>query len=113
MNQTCNTNKPARGGDRTPEALSFDEIVVQALRLAAPGSTSYMALSELAGADNTLSTKEQIIRAADALVRVYEPQWHKIVALAQRLELSSDRPEFARAVRREVERRFRAATTDA
>lgn len=92
---------------------AFDELAEAIRNLAAEGSATDIALTEVLGMTSGITREEQIRRAADALVRAYLPEsWEHVLAEAVRLEQSSSQPEFARAVRVEVERRHNEQKSD-
>ena len=83
------------------------EEAAEAIRdLASEGSATEIALSEVLGMTSQMTPEERVKRTADALIRAYLPEsWERVCAEALRLEQSSSQPEFAQAVRIEVERR--------
>lgn len=92
---------------------AFDELAEAIRNLAAEESATDIALTEVLGMTSGITREEQIRRAADALVRAYLPEsWERVLAEAVRLEQSSSQPEFARAVRVEVEHRHNEQKSD-
>lgn len=101
----------ARTEQRT---ISLEELAAEASKLARPGSITEVALTEVLNAGDGMSHDEQVSRAADALIRAYLPQsWAKVLREARKMERVASRPDFARAVREEVERRHRESTGNA
>lgn len=85
---------------------AFDELADAVRKLVAEGSATDIALTEVLAMTSGMTPEEQIKRAADALIRAYLPEsWERVISEALRLEQSSSQPEFAQAVRAEVERR--------
>lgn len=90
------------------------EGLASAIRSLVPeGSATEIALTEVLEATTGMTRDEQIKRAADALIRAYLPEsWERVLFEARRMEEVSGQPEFARAVRIEVERRHNEQKTD-
>lgn len=109
LNIVCVAKHPSASLGKARKALregAFEEAAEALRELAGKGSATEIALTEALRINSQMTPEEQIRRAADALVRAYLPEsWERVIAEARRLEQSSSQPDFARAVRIEVERR--------
>ncbi len=109
MNKAHIAPHPSAGLGQARQATradDFEEMIAAARNLAPEGSAANVALNEAGKMTVELTREEMIKRAANALIRAYLPMsWDRVIAEALRLEHSSKRPEFAQAVRREVETR--------
>ena len=107
---------PSADMAKAREALregAFDKLAQAVRDLAPEGSATNIALTEVLEMTSGMTREEQVQRAADALVRAYLPEsWDRVLAEARRLEQSSTQPEFAQAVRVEVERRHNEQKSD-
>lgn len=61
------------------------------------------------GADEELNEEQRVARAADAMIKAHGESWDDVLAAARRMEIESNRPDFATAVREEIERRHHEA----
>lgn len=103
------TKHPSADMAKARKALregAFHDLAEAIRNLAAEGSATDIALTEVLGMTSGMTREEQVRRSADALIRAYlSESWNRVLAEALRLEQSSSQPEFAQAVRMEVERR--------